>query len=714
MRFSRFLLQLIVGFAASRVETRAAAPDVPFVHDAPRFELKLPSSAWQRRDVPAEGVVAVVLAPVADLTTRCSVLRLDQRQMPDGLATRARQLAAAVGAGFRDDGMRDDTLDGRAARRWDYAMHGQPVVEWLFVDAGKWVLFQLAAPAEGWSDPVRRAELDAIRASFRWTGGADPAPVRVSPTPPDAIRARRAEALAAVAAASSVESHRIEVRIEPAAGTLDVLDELELLASADSVAGVELYFSVVTVDEVTCDAPHTWSTRKLPDVDVLDLRFDPPLVRGERVTVQVHAAADDFFLAQEQQLVAEIAVFGQVRPRSSWSSHVVWYPIDARNDAAVDITFDVPAPFVAVTGGDLVEEREEGGRRIRRYVETVRHSRLLPFGFAIGEYATQATRSAGGLALEVFGFVGEENRIAQRIEFLAKAAAALEPALGPLPWDQVRFCHVRPERKETGVSLPGLILVSDAYFPDLEGVDASDGDLTRQDVLGLLVIADELAHQWNIYATGFPNELGEGLSTYSNALFIEALHGYDSYLKVIAGCQDGWIDGAGAATEFAVADPAVYSNTRYRSVVFCKTPLVLHALREQLGDERFFAGLAAAFGERDNAVDGFARFARGFGRGAGIDLTAFFEQWFFRAGFPLLEVAQRPMAGGASLSVRQLQAEAPYELLLPLEFRGEGGRRHRACVRVNEREQRFDVPVPFRPTGVTADPDRVAPARIDG
>lgn len=227
MRFAQALLLLFVALLALPVTARAATLDVPYVHDAPRFELRLPSSAWQRRDVPAEGVVAVVLAPVADLTTRCSVLRMDTRHLPDGFATRARQLAAATGAGFRDDGIREEPLDGRAAQRWDYALHGQPVAEWLFADAGKWVLFQLAAPAEAWNDPVRRAELEAIRASFRWTGGADPVPAQVSATAPEAIRARRAEALAAVASDWAVESHRIEVRVEPAAGTLDVLDELE-------------------------------------------------------------------------------------------------------------------------------------------------------------------------------------------------------------------------------------------------------------------------------------------------------------------------------------------------------------------------------------------------------------------------------------------------------------------------------------------------------
>lgn len=708
-----FLLPPAFLLPATAPASAAAAADVAFVHEQPRFEMRLPSDAWQRRDTAAAGVLRVVVAPVADLTTRCSVLRLPKSMLPAGLTTRAAQLRQAAGAGFRDDGVRDEPIAGRAALRFDYAMHGQPAVEWAFDEGDHWVIFQLAAPAATWADPAARAELDAIRDSFRWTGGPDAPPTLVSATTPAAIRAQRAAELAAAGATYEIAHHRIEARLEPATGAFELVDELELVALADGVTAVELYFSVIGVDDVTCDAPHTWSLRKLPNVDVLELVFDPPLARGARVPVLVHAGCDDFFLGTDQQLVAEIAVLGQVRPRSSWSSHVVWYPIDARNDAAVDLTFDVPTPFLAVTGGDLVEDVVRDGRRVRRFVAEQRVGRLLPFGFAVAEYVSAATSSPGGLALEVYGWPGEEKRIAQRVELLAKAAAKFEAALGPLPWRQVRFCHVQPERKETGVSLPGQILVSDFYFPDLAGVDAADGDLAKPGVLGLLVIADELSHQWNIYAAGFPNELGEGISTFTNALFVEALHGVGAYRKVIAGCQDGWIEPAGAATEYAIADPAVYSNARYRSVVFCKTPVVLHALREQLGDARFFAGLATAFAERDRSVDGFERFARGFSAGAGADLAAVFEQWFFRGGFPTLAVEQHPIAGGAAVTVRQRQAEEPFELLLPIEFHGEAGARHRATILVNRREQVFDVQVPFRPTAIVADPDGVVPSRIE-
>ncbi len=178
-----------------------------------------------------------------------------------------------------------------------------------------------------------------------------------------------------------------------------------------------------------------------------------------------------------------------------------------------------------------------------------------------------------------------------------------------------------------------MIVVSDGYFPDLEGIDLSDGDLSRVGALGLIEVADELSHQWNIYAAGFPNELGEGISTFTDALFVEARHGHDAYLRTLHSTRQGWLATAGTETEFAIANPAVYSNSRYRSVVFCKTPVVLHALRRRLGDELFFAGLRRAF-----------------------ELRSFFDQWFFRAGFPTLEATHEKSASRSRPSTSRCNA----------------------------------------------------------
>jgi len=686
-----------------------------FVHERPDFEVALPSSEWVRREVGggsgAGGIVTVVLAPVADLTTRCSILRQPVTFLRDGLTTRETQLQGTAGELYQRVRLGPAKLGARETTRLDYTIAGALTIEWAFRDGDAWVIFQIAAPAATWSDPAARAALDAMRDSFVWKGGSVAPPAPVDATPVAEVRERRRAASSEPPPPFEVTRHTIDVRIDPEARSLEVDDTLELRARVDGARQLTLYTSVVEVDDVTCDAPIEWKAGKAPQADTLTIDLKEPLKSGQTLAMSVHAASADYFLAVDQKLVEEVAVLGQVRPRSSYSSHVVWYPIDAHNDAAVDITFDVPAKYVALTGGELVESSEAGGRRTFRYVEPLRTRRLIPFGFAVGEYVSRAGRSEAGLELSAWGFAGEEKRLDQRVATLLQAAAAFEHAFGPLPWKQVRFVHVRPERKETGVSLPGMIVVSDGYFPDLDGVDLSDGDLSRRGALGLLVVADELSHQWNIYAAGFPNELGEGLSTYTNALFVEARHGHDAYLKTMRSVRDGWIGPAGAETEFAIANPAVYSNSRYRSVVFCKTPVVLHGLRRRLGDERFFAGLRRAFELRDPDVDGFERFERGFEEATRLDLRPFFDQWFFRAGFPTLEVGHEKSASGVRVTLRQTQTGEPYDLDVVLRIACEDGSSRDVSVTSNAREQSFDFALPSPPKEVTLDPEGTLPAR---
>jgi len=691
----------------------AIACDERFKHEHPGFEVTLPSAEWVRREQPPTGSLTVVLAPVADLTTRCSILRQPVSFLPEGLETREEQIRFAAKELYARVSLGPGTIAGRDATRWEYTIAGGTTHEWAFRERDEWVIFQIAAPASTWEDDEQRAALERMRDSFAWTGGASPPPLAVDETAPAEIRKQRRASLPAGTRPFEIVRHEIHATIEPEKQSIEVEDFVELFVRQDALASIDLYTSLVEVEAVEADLPLKWSVTSAANADVLRIEFDPPLAAERRVTLLVRTASDDYFKSIDQQLVAEIAVLGQIRPRSSWSTHVVWYPIDERNDAAVDITFDVPAPHVAITGGRLVESSEAGGRRLYHYVEEQRVPRLLPFGFAVGDYRSSSGTSEGGLTVTSYGFPGEAKRIAQRVATLLQAAAPFERTFGPLPWKDVRFVHVRPERKETGVSTPGMIVVSDFYYPDLEGVDASDGNLNRPSVLGLLVVADELSHQWNLYAAGLPNELAEGISTFTNALFVEERHGHDAYVRTIRSCRDLWVGSAGGATEFAVANPAVYSNTRYRAVVFCKTPVVLDLLRRELGDEEFFAGMRGGFTDPDRSIDGFERLQRGFEQATGRDLSAYFDQWFFRAGFPTLHLSHEAIDGGVRVTVRQQQAQPEYSLPLDLEIVCADGSSQRHRVRLEQREHSFEIPLPSAPKRVTPDRDGALPARVE-
>jgi aminopeptidase N len=682
-----------------------------YVHPAPSFELTLPNAEWKPSDQGAGTTLALVFSPVKDLSRRCSVLRFTGDFLPRGIETREEQIRKAAGALYERVTIEPGEIAGRAATRWEYTIAGGTAIEWGFQEEdGSWVLFQIAGTVVDWDDPVRRAELESIPETFVWTGGAAEPVSDPRPTPA-ALRELRKPAGAA-ARAFEVARHRIEVAIEPEQHTLEAVDRLTITAGAEPVAEFTLYTSVVEVAEVTATRPMKWKGAKLPQADALIVTLDPPLAARESCELSVRTQSADFFLSTDQQLVAEIGVLGQVRPRSSWSTHIVWYPIDETNDAAVEIAFDVPAPLVAVTGGKLAESSTRDGRARFRYVEEVRVPRILPFGFAVGEYTSDKITRASGLTLHAYGFKGEETLVDQRIATLTECADAFESALGPLPWSDVRFVHVTPERKETGVSLPGLILVSDFYFPDLSEVDASSGNLSDPGVLGLLVVADELSHQWNSYASDFSNELAEGISTYTNALFLEVREGPVAYHNTIRYCASAWLGGASTERDRAVADPAVYQDPRYRATVFCRTPVVLDALRRRLGDERFFDGFRRAFALKDAELDGFERFERGFEAAAGEELGPYFDQWFYRGDFPELEATLTNEGGKPIVRVRQTQTGAPFTLDVELVLELENGQRHIEPVRLDAADHTFPLTLPSTPKKLALGPEGRLPARV--
>jgi aminopeptidase N len=70
--------------------------------------------------------------------------------------------------------------------------------------------------------------------------------------------------------------------------------------------------------------------------------------------------------------------------------------------------------------------------------------------------------------------------------------------------------------------------------------------------------------------------------------------------------------------------------------VYKRGALVLHALRERIGDERFFALLrdwAARYRHASVTTGQFVELA---GRHAGADLSAFFTAWLHRPAVPRL------------------------------------------------------------------------------
>ena len=674
----------------------------------------LPGPDWTLRDMSVGTIVGHIYSPDKSIVPRFSLVQKSRSLAPAGMDDRARELST----GGRDvSAITDTTFAGVPARRLDWPQGGVHGIEFGLERGGAYLVVQVAASESAWRDAAQAAELKAIFDSVRLVPAKDAqVVVKVDPSTPAQVRAAR-RAAAPPPRRFAIRSHDVHVVIHPEKRHLACRDALRVEALEDGIDALDLRTYLVQIDSLRlagADLP-----REPRGGENVRVRLPTALRKGEVVTLEFAAHSDDYFLEVDQKLLVELAVLGQVRPESTWSSHVFYYPIDAANDAAVRLRITVPKPYVAVSGGVAEPPQESGegeGASTTRTFTLDARPRILPAGFAVAKYerldatlnATTDATAKGGLAIELYFLAGEEAKAKRFLDIALRAGALFEQRMGPLPWGRVAFCHVRPETKDMGVSLPGLVLFSDRYFDDrtshaeLRGVDVVNGGT------GSMIVVDELGHQWNGYAAPYPNELAEGISTFLCMLYTERQAGEVEYRSALRTAAEHYLAEAERHEDVALASPRIYRNRIYRAVAFAKTAVVLDLLRQRLGDERFFAGWRAAFASppKGRSLD-FDDFRAALEKASGQDLGPFFDQWFFRAGHPRLRIAWKAtLADGrpaAQVTITQEQPGEPFELPLELDVHAAEGDVRREIV-LRRREETFTVETRGVATGVALDP----------
>jgi len=670
---------------------------------------RLPWAKWQRKDAGRSGVVVNIYSPKWPPMPRVTLMRFPRVFLLKGMETRASQVENAGAIRRR---LEPATLAGRAATVYEYTARGSRAVEYGLPTGDAFYIVQVAASEEDWKDADQRAAFEAVFKSIRLIDRGGSAPeLRVDPKSPDQVRAARTKSRPETPA-YSIREHDVVVRIEPAEKSLTVTDDLVVESRIPGLEMIMLHCSHVQVDRITTGGdPLTWRRKGGTQLIV---RLPRALAKEERVDLRFEAHCDDYNLAEDQKLVEEIAVFGQVGIDSSYSSHVLFYPIDERNDASVRLALDVPDGYTAVSGGELVDVRASDGRRTFRYEGAIRTPRQLPFGFAVGRYERLSGRGARGLAIDVYYLDGKKEEARQRLKFTLDGADYFEETMGPLPWRRVAFCHVKPRTKAMGVSLPGLVLFSDEFIRDASTVRLSGASVTAADDLGLLLFVDELSHQWNFYAVPLPNEFAEGVSTFTNLLCIERSAGKEEYVKGVRNCAEMYLASATGEEDVAVADPRLYRSRMYRTVAFCKVPAALAQLRVRLGDRSFFPAWRTAFTRLKGDRGSYRAFVEAMSGAVRRDLTFFFDQWFFQAGQPRLAVSwsssREDGRARLRLAVEQTQPVGVYDLELPLAAVGVSGKALPfPPLRIVKKQQEITIDVPERIQAVRLDPEGLFP-----
>ncbi len=291
------------------------------------------------------------------------------------------------------------------------------------------------------------------------------------------------------------------------------------------------------------------------------------------------------------------------------------------NSALFDVTLTAPSDLVLVTTGHALLREATGAQQVQRFV-----SGPVPDFAVVADPTLEATSSdINGTTVTSYYRPEDAAGGAQILEWAGQALAVFTELFGPYPFSDLDVVAVP---NVIGLEFPGMIFIAAAFYPDPVAAGS------RPDGIEFLV-AYEISHQWwyglvgnNQYRHAF---LDEGLAEYSAVLYFERQHGLAAaddqldaglrlpYAAMLLTDEDRIVDQPSA--DFP--DDASYFTTIYR-----KGGLGFAALRHEIGDAAFFAGLRSYAASMSYEVASPDDLRSAFEAASGRNLDTFWHLWF--------------------------------------------------------------------------------------
>ncbi len=246
-------------------------------------------------------------------------------------------------------------------------------------------------------------------------------------------------------------------------------------------------------------------------------------------------------------------------------------------DYAVELA--VPASYTAAASGQVLSANVSGGQKT--YAFSLENAR--DFAIVLSEAFTVEQLSAGDVTVLYYSYADASPRATAELArdcLLYFSDAFGEYAYSTYSVVQTGFCF-------GGMEYPALAFVAD--------------DLSAEDAAYTLV--HETAHQWWYAAVGSDQTLhawqDEGLAEYSSLLYFEKNEAFGFTREGLLRAAKGMLNAYYSVREQLLGEVdttmdrplTAFGEYEYVVIAYAKGELLFDALREALGERRFFAGL---------------------------------------------------------------------------------------------------------------------------
>ena len=505
---------------------------------------------------------------------------------------------------------------------------------------------------------------------------------------------------------------RLEVRLDPARPLVEG-------RVTHVVRGLHPRTDRVTLDAADMQITGAWQGDQPIQFSIhatgVDLIFGHPLTVGSETSLtleyRAHPSVGLYFVGPTADAPERRP---QIWTQGAMEDHHHWFPcFDApQHMVTTEVIATVPEGFQAVANGEPVHD--SGGENTappgwRRFHWRMGAPHALYLLTLVVDTLSEVHGVAGDVTLHHYVPPGREAdaavlfaRMPEMLEFYGKSTGLAYP-FG-------RYGHVfLQEFMWGGMENTTLTSLTDQVL--VEGRHREEEDVER-------LFAHELAHQWFgdlIAPRGWPEIwLNESFATYFEALCMGALNGADDFIRRVQVERDAYFgEASGRYARAVVTRKYAHPYVLFDKHAYEKGALVLHTLRDQLGDDLFFAGVRRYVARTAGHAAETAELRRCFEEVSGADLTDFFETMIYGAGHPKAQVRwhyDRTVGLEVEL-VRGDETGATLAVTLEIGLHGRPPLRRR--LPLGPKTRAYVIEVPEAPRYVALDPESACLVEID-
>jgi len=378
-----------------------------------------------------------------------------------------------------------------------------------------------------------------------------------------------------------------------------------------------------------------------------------------------------------------------------------WFPcVDhPREKVTSEIRVKVDKPYVAVSNGVLKDRYEdEDGRLVYHWSMEKPHSIYL-ISLVIGSF-TELSDCFEDIPLSFYVAEGREEEGQRSFEKTAEI---------------MRFFS-----EKTGIRYPypqySQVIAQDFIFGGMENTTATTlTEMTLHDERAHLdftsenLVAHELAHQWFgdlVTSKSWSHSwLHEGFATYFDLLYTEHAKGEDEFYYRLLENRETYFEEHDSKYKRSIVTN-VYSQPidLFDMHLYPGSAVRLHMLRRLLGEDEWWEIINLFLKKHRDLVVETEEVT-------GDNYDWFFDQWFFRPGFPLLDCSfdyqdkEKTLVFHLKQNQDGEKEQPPFRFQLIVRLADDKGGGQDVRLQIDEREHHFYIPAAQEPFMVLVDPE---------